>query len=189
MKTARFFVVMMSAAVLLPGTSLARQADHSSRQAPSQSGDKSGSDYQRDVEVRDENGQTRSGEADQVSKRSANLAKTTTKRPSSTIHSEPAVSHPRRLNKTGGPAMSGARVDTPGIVTGPQRTNLKTAVPIRNQAVSHRSLSAPSSAVAVNGQQFKNSHDPGAHLTISGGPLTALKGTAAINGTNMKRRP
>ena len=187
MKIVRLFFVMMIAVVLLPGTSLARQADHSSQQAPSQSGDKSDSDYQRDVELRDENGQVRPREVDKISKRSASLTKTTTKRPSSTIHSQPAVSHPRRLNKT--PATSGARVDTPGIVTGPQRTSLKTAVPVRNQAVGHGSLSAPSSDVAVNGQQFKSSRDPGAHLAISGGPLTSAAGTAAINGTSMKHKP
>ena len=68
MKIVRLFFVMMIAVVLLPGTSLARQADHSSQQAPSQSGDKSASDYQRDVEVRDENGQIRPREADQILK-------------------------------------------------------------------------------------------------------------------------
>jgi len=187
MKTVRFFFVLMVAAVLLPGTSLARQADHPSQPAPSQSGGKSDSDYQRDVEVRHENDQTRSGQADQISKRSAYLTKNTTKRRSSISHPQPAVSHPRRLNKT--PATNAPRIDTPGSVTGPQETNLKTAVPAPNQAVSHRSLYAPSSAVSVNGQQFKNSRDPGAHLAISGGPLTAAKGTAAINGTNMKRKP
>jgi hypothetical protein len=175
MKTVPFFFVMMIAAVSLPVTSLARQADHPSQQALSQSGDKSDGDYQRHVV------------ADQISKRSAYLTKTTTKSRSSANHSQPAVSHPRRLNKT--PITNGSRIDTPGTVTGPQETSLKTAVPVPNQAVSHRSLSAPSSAVSVNGQQFKNSRDPGAHLAVSGGPLTSSRGTAAINGTNMKRKP
>jgi hypothetical protein len=186
MKPVRFFFVMVIAAVLLPGTSFARQADHPSQQAASQRGDKSDSD-QGDIEVRDGNDQTRLGEANQISKHSAYRTKTTTKRRSSTIHSQPAVSHPQRLNKT--PATNGARIDTPATVTGPQATSLKTAIPVPNQAIGHRSLSAPSSAVSVNGQQFKNSRDPGAHLAISGGPLTAARGTAAINGTNMKRKP
>lgn len=187
MKTVRFFFVMMIAAVSLPGRSLARQADHPSQQAPSQSVDKPNGNYQRDLEVRNENHQTRSGEADQISKRPASLAKTRTKRPSSTINSHPAVSHPRRLNKT--PATNDARIETPGTITGPQETSSKTAVPVQSPAVSHRSLSAPSSAVSVNGQQFRSSRDPGAHLAISGGPMTAARGTAAINGTNMKRKP
>jgi hypothetical protein len=187
MKMVRLFFVMMVAVVLLPGTSLARQSDHSSQQTPSQSGDRSNSVYQRDLEVRDENGQTRSGEADQVSKRSANLAKTTTKRRSSTIHSQPAVSHPRRFNRT--PVTNGPPIDTPRAVIGPQETSRKTAVPVASRAVSHRSLSGSSSAVSVNGQQFKNSRDPGGYLAITGGSLTAARGTVAINGTNMKRRP
>jgi hypothetical protein len=185
MKTVRLFFVMMVAAVLAPGTSLARQA-HPSQQAPSQGIEKSDSNYQRDVQVRDENDQTRSGEIDQISKRLASSTKTTTKRRSNTIHFQPAVSHPRRLNKT--PAPNGPRIDTPRTITGPQETGLKTAVPVQKQVVSHR-LPAPSSAVSVNGQQFKNSRDPGAHLAVSGGPLTSSSGTAAINGTNMKRKP
>jgi hypothetical protein len=164
MKMVRFFFVMMIAAVLLPGTSLARQA-------PSQSGDKSYSN---------------SGEAAQISKRSAYPTKTTTKRRSGTNHAQPAVSHSRHLYKT--PATNGLRIDSPGSITGPRESSLKTTVPIPKQAVSHR-ISAPSSAVSVNGQQFKNSRDPGAHLAVSGGPLTSSRGTAAINGTNMKRKP
>jgi hypothetical protein len=187
MKTVRLFFVMMVAAVLLPGTSLARQAGRPSQQAASQSGDKSYSDYQRDVEVREADGQTRSGVAGQFSQRSASLTKTTTKRRSTTIHSQPAVSHSRRLNKT--PAAIGSRIDTSRTVTGPQETSLRTAIPVPTQVVSHRNLSAPSSAVSLNGQQFKNSRDPGAHLAISGGPLTSVRGAAAINGTNMRRKP
>ncbi|MGB7131710.1 MAG: hypothetical protein WBD59_12920, partial [Candidatus Sulfotelmatobacter sp.] len=87
------------------------------------------------------------------------------------------------------PATNGARIDISRTVTGPREISSKTAVPVPSQAVSHRSLSTPSSAVSVNGQQFKNSREPGAHLAISGGPLTAARGTAAINGTNTKRRP
>lgn len=185
--TVRFLFVLTVATVLLPGTSLARQADHPSQRAPSQSADKSNSDYQRDVEVRDENEQARSGEANQNSKGSAYLTKTTTKPRSSTSKFQRAVNHPRRLNKT--PGTNGAQIDTPATVTGPEGTSLKIAVPVPNQAVSHRSLSAPSSTVSINGQQFKNSRDPRAHLAISGGPLTAARGTAAINGTNMRRKP
>jgi hypothetical protein len=187
MMTVRLFFVMMIAGVLLPGTSLARQADHSSQQAASRSSEKSNRDHQRNVEGRDKNGQTHSGEIDQISRRLASSTKTTTKHRSNTIHSQPAASHPRRPNKT--PAMSGARIDTAVIGAGPPQTSLKTAVPVPGPAVSHRSLSAPSSAVSVNGQQFKNSRDPGGHLAISGGPITSARGTAAINGTNMKHKP
>jgi hypothetical protein len=187
MKMVRFPLLMMIAVVLLAGTSLARQADRPSQPAPSQSGDKSGSDHQRDPDVRDENGQTRSRVAGQFSQRSESLTKTATKHRSTIIHSQPAVSHSRRLNKT--PAANGSRIDTSRTVTGPQETSLRTAIPVPTQVVGHRSLSAPSSAVSVNGQQFKNSRDPGAHLAISGGPLTSVRGAAAINGTNMRRKP
>lgn len=187
MKSVRFFFVMMLAAVSLPGRSLARQADRLSQPAPSQRSEKSDNDHQRDVEVRDKSYQTGSRDADPIAKHSPYLMKTAIQRRSTTKHSQPAVSHPRRLNKT--PATNGPRIDTPVAVTRLQETSQKTAVPVQSQAVSHRSLSAPSSAVSVNGQQFRNSRDPGAHLAISGGPLTVARGTAAINGTNMKRKP
>jgi Sperm antigen HE2 len=185
MKMVPLFFVMMVAVVLLPGTSRARQADHSSRQETSQSGDKSYSNYQRDVKLR--HGVARSREVDQISKRSASLTKATTQRGSTTIHSQPAVRQSWRLNKT--LAANGSRIDTSRTVTGPQETSRESAVPMPSQAVSHRNLPAPSSAVSVNGQQFKNSRDPGAHLAVSGGPLTSSRGTAAINGTDMKRKP
>jgi hypothetical protein len=79
-------------------------------------------------------------------------------------------------------------MEAAGAVTRTQQTSLKNAVSVPGQAVSHRGLSAPSPAVSVSGQQFKNSRDPGAHLAISGGTMTAARGTAAINGTNMKRK-
>jgi cytoskeletal protein RodZ len=185
MKIVRFLLVMIIVVVWLPGTSLAHRADHPSQQAASQSGDKSNSGYQGDVGVREENDPTRSEEADRDSKRSADVTTTTTKHRSSLSHPQPAVSHPRRPFKT--PATNYARIDTPRTVIGPQETSLKTAA-VPNQAISHRSLSAPSSAVSVNCQQFKNSRDPGAHLAFSGGPPAAARGTAAINGTNMKRK-
>ena len=187
MKTVRLFFVTMVAAVLLPGTSLARHADHPSQQAPSQSVGKSDSNHQRDIELRDENGQTRSGVAGQFSQRSAPLTKTTIKHRSSTSHPQPAVSHPRRFNRT--PVINGPPIHTPRAVIGPQEASRKTAIPVPTQVVSQRSLSAPSSAVSVNGRQFKNSRDSGARLAVSGGPLTSSRGTAVINGTNMKRKP
>jgi hypothetical protein len=186
MKTVPFLFVLVIATVLPPGTSLARRADHPSQRTHSQSSDKSDSKHQSDVEVQGENEQTRSGRADEISKRSAYLTKITTKRRSSTIHSQAAVSHPPSLDER--PATNGPWMETAGAVTRTQQTSLKNAVSVPGQAVSHRGLSAPSPAVSVSGQQFKNSRDPGAHLAISGGTMTAARGTAAINGTNMKRK-
>jgi hypothetical protein len=58
-----------------------------------------------------------------------------------------------------------------------------------NKAISHRSLPAHPSAASVNGQQFRNSRNPGARLAASGGPSAAARGTAVISGNNMKRKP
>ena len=61
------------------------------RRVGSRVGDQSDNDYQKDIEVRAENGPTRSGETDQISKREAYLTKTTTRRRSRTSHSQPAM--------------------------------------------------------------------------------------------------
>ena len=76
-----------------------------------------------------------------------------------------------------------------GGVAAQQQTGLKAVAAVSSKAASHRSVPVPPATVAVNGQQFKSSRDPGARLASSGGPLTAAKGTAAINGTDMKRKP
>jgi hypothetical protein len=63
------------------------------------------------------------------------------------------------------------------------------APPVSTSAVNRHSIPAPSPAIAANAQQIKRSHDPGAHLAVSGGPANSTHGTAAISGTNMKRKP
>jgi hypothetical protein len=47
----------------------------------------------------------------------------------------------------------------------------------------------PSWGDSVNGLQFRNSRNPGSHLAGGGGPATIARGTAVINGTDVKRRP
>jgi hypothetical protein len=185
MKTARFLLVIVMGAVSLPGTSFAWQVDHPSQPVPSQSGEKS-ADRQKD-DVRNVKDQARPAETDENREQPADVTRTTTKHRSSTSHSKPAASHQTHPART--PTKSSSRTGTLGSVAPPEQMGSRAANNLPNKAVSHRNLSMLPSAVSVNGRQFRNSHDPGAHLAISGGPQTSARGTAAISGTDMKRKP
>jgi hypothetical protein len=185
MKTVRVFFVLMIAAVLLPGASLGQKPDHLSQQMPSRSGEKS-ADQQKD-EVRNEKDEARAKPADDTQEQSAAVTGSTTKRRPSASRSKLVPTYRARPIKK--PAASSQRITEPGSVAPREQMGSKAATSIPNKPVSRRSSSVPSSAVSVNGQQFRNSRDPGAHLAASGGPATIARGTAAINGTDMKRKP
>jgi hypothetical protein len=58
-----------------------------------------------------------------------------------------------------------------------------------NKLLKHSSPPVATPTVALNGLQFRNSRDPGARMTTSGGLANSTRGTAALNGSEMKRRP
>jgi hypothetical protein len=182
MKRLRFLFVL---AILLLRTSLAQEADHASQQVHSQSGEKS-ADHQKD-EVRNEKDQVHPKPADETQEQPGVATGSTTKPRPSLSHSKPAPTYRARSARK--PTTNSPRNDESGSIAPLEQMGSKTASNIPNKAVSRRSPSVPLSAVSVNGQQFKNSRDPGAHLAASGGPATTARGAAAINGTEMKRRP
>jgi len=182
MKIARWVFLTMIAVSLLQDTSVASQASPASQQTPSQSGHPSAGDQQKNGEVRDENGQVGAEEPDERAKGPAGVSKSAEHRPRAS-YSKPVSRHQH-------PAAAGnARPATleNGMAFHHVGSTTSSAVP--NKTVNHRSIPAPSAAVSVNGQQFRSARDPGARLAVSGGPLTATRGTAAINGSNMKRKP
>jgi hypothetical protein len=181
MKAVHFFFVLIIAVVLLPGASLG-QADRPSQQSSLQRGEKSG-DRQNDA-VRKEKDQTRPKEADENREQLANVTRNTTQRRASASHPKPVPTY--RVRK---PTANSPQIHEPGSVAPLKQVGSKKADSITNKAVSRHSPSIPSSAVSVNGHQFRNSRDPGAHLATSGGPAAIARGTAAISGTDMKRKP
>jgi septal ring-binding cell division protein DamX len=182
MKILRFLFVL---AVLLLRTSLAQEADHASQQVHSQSGEKS-ADHQKD-EVRNNENQARPKPGDEAQERPAALARSTTKARPRVSHSKPAPTY--RVRSVRKPPGNSPRIEEPESIAPLEQMSSNTASNIPNKAVSRRTPSVPSSAVSVNGQQFRSSRNPGAHLAASGGPATIARGTAAINGTEMKRKP
>jgi hypothetical protein len=186
MKTVRFIFVMMIAAGVLPGAGFAAHAS-SAPQAISQSSDKSVEQQKDEIRNDNDKDQAHPKDTDENQKQSVDMTRTTTKHRSSAGHSTLVPSHQVRPAKM--PTNGNTRTDAPKSINPPEQTGSKTTTTIPNQAVNRRSPSAPSSSVSVNGQQFKNSHDPGARLAVSGGSLMSPRGAAAINGTNMKRKP
>jgi hypothetical protein len=185
MKMARFLFVLMIAACLLLGASLAQEADHPSQQVISRNGEKP-ADYQKD-EVGNDKEHIRAKPAGDTQEKSATNTRSTSKTRPRVSHSKPApIYRARSVRK---PTENSRRIDEPGNTAPLEPVGSKTASKIPNKAVSRRGPSVPSSAVSVNGQQFRDSHNPGARLAVSGGPATIARGTAAINGTEMKRKP
>jgi len=179
-RCSRFLFAMMVAAILLQGTSLASQ----SNSAPSQKTEQSTSEQQTNGEVRGEKEQTPLAQAGEGTRPPAGASRTAKHR-SRASSSKPISTHPAAPAKT--PTKNHGS-EVPRSVA-KQQTGLKAVAAVSSKAAGHRSVPVPPATVAVNGQQFKSSRDPGAHLAVSGGPLTATRGTAAINGTNMKRKP
>jgi hypothetical protein len=179
-KTVGFLLSVMTAAVLLLGASLGQQADRLSQQSPLQSGENSA--HQQKDEVRNDEDQAHPKPADETQEQAAALTRSTTKRRPSTSSKHVPTYQARSVRK---PPANSPRIDEPGSIAPLEQMSSKTASNTPKKAVSRRS----SSGVSVNGQQFKNSRDPGAHLAASGGPATTARGTAAINGTEMKRKP
>jgi len=185
MKTTRFLLLMIVGAGLLQGTSVASQSNSATQQMPSQKTGQSTSDHT-NGEVRGEKEQTPSAQADEDTRPPTGASRTAQHR-SRASSSKPTSAHPAAPAKT--PTTNHHRSEVPGSVATQQQTGLKAVAAVSSKAASHRSVPVPPATVAVNGQPLKSSRDPGARLASSGGPLTATRGTAAINGTNMKRKP
>ena len=184
MKTVRLFLLMI-AALLLPGTSLAALENTALEQGTLQSTKKSAND-QRGEEIRNETDQVQSGKADQNQKRPARQTRSTARRRSGANSPEAAVRHRVRPDKA---AANNFGALTRGTATGLRQRSAKAATAVSGKAANHRSPPVPPPAVSVNGQHFRNSRDPGARMAVSGGPLTSTRSTGAINGTNMRRKP
>lgn len=184
MKTVRLFSLMI-AALFLPSTYLAAWEIVASEQGTQQRAEKSANNQQKQ-EIRKEANQAHSGRADPNQNRPASQTRSAARRRLSVNSPRAVARHRVRPDKA---AANNLDARAMGRATGLQQTSAKAATPISANAASHHSPPVPPPAVSVNGQHFRNSRDPGARLAVSGGPLTAARGTAAINGTNMRRKP
>lgn len=189
MKTTRFLFLTAVAAVLLQGTSLASQSNSVPQQTPSQSREASdSSEDQKDGQVRSEKNQTGAGDSDVRQNSPERRTRHVTQRRPNQSHARPApLNHQVGSGKTA--AASSLRPETLENGMGFYQMGPTTSNGIPNKTINHHGAPVPSATGAINGQQFRSPRGPGARLASSGGPLTATRGTAVINGTNMKRKP
>lgn len=182
MNTVRFLLLMVIAAVSLQGIGFAGQSSPASQHAPSQSSDKAAEQQINDA--RNGTDQARPEEAHQNQNRSARHGNTTNHR-LSVNNSKAPPRHQARLEKT---TAINLRTHATRGGTRLQQPRSRAATAVSGKAAGHRSPPVPPPDVSVNGPHFRNSRDPGARLAVSGGPLTATRGTGSINGTNMRRK-
>lgn len=183
MKTVHFLLLMTIATVSLQGAGFAG----SSSPAPQEPSQTAKATEKPIHEARTGTDQARPGEADQNQNSPARRTRNATKHRPSVSTSKVVPRRPVLPDKT--IAANNRRTYATGGQAGFQLTKSKAATGAAGKAAGHRSPPVPPPAVSVNGQHFRNSRDPGARLAVSGGPLTATRGTAAINGTNVRRKP
>lgn len=183
MKTTRFLLVMIVGTGLLQGTGFAQQSNSASQQTPSQSREtfaSDSSDGQKDGQIR------RAGIPHGERSAERGTRHVRQRRPKQS-HPKPAPSHQLHSDKTR--AASNPRTEMPENGKGFQQRGSTASTGIPNRVVNHRSVPVPAPTVAINGQQFRNSRDPGARMATSGGPTSSTRATGAINGSAIKRKP
>jgi len=182
MKKARFLFGMIFWALLVPGASFGSQSGKAPEQAPSQSGEKSANSASPGGS---KDGQAR-GESENEQGFPISRQGTPRRRPS-TSHANPGPSRQLRSAKT--PTANNLRTETPGKTLDSHQTSSTMPSGVPNKPPKHAGILVPPPSAALNGQQFENSRYPGARMATSGGSVNSRRGTAVINGTEIKRKP
>jgi hypothetical protein len=190
MRKARILLPMIFWSVLVQGASFGSQSGQAQEQTSSQSGEKSAKDSSpdgsKDTQARGQKDQM--GEyLDENEKGFAAAKEGTPKRRPAASHAKPAPSRQPSSGKT--PTANNLRTETPRNALDSHQTGSTMPSPVPNKPLKHPSMTVPPPTMALNGQQFKNSRDPGAHMATSGGSANSARGTAVINGSDIKRKP
>jgi hypothetical protein len=191
MKKARFLFVMIFWAVLAQGASFGSQSGQAREQTGSQSDEKSANnsspDGSKDPKAHGQKDQT--GEyslSDENQKSFAAVEAGTPKVRKAVNQAKPA---PRQLRSAKTPTANNLPKETPRNTLDSRQTSSTMPSQAPNKPLKHTAMPVPPPTVALNGQQFKNSRDPGARMATSGGSANSARGTAAINGSDIKRKP
>jgi hypothetical protein len=182
MKKARFLCGMIFWAVLVQGASFGSQSGKAPEQTPSQSAEKSANSSSPD---RSKDTQTR-GENENEQGFPASRQGTPKRRPSAS-QANPGPSRQLRSGKT--PTANNLRTVTPRNTLDSHQTSSTVPSEVPNKPPKHAGIPVPPPTAALNGQQFKNSRDPGARMATSGGSANSPRGAAGINGSDIKRKP
>jgi hypothetical protein len=190
MKKTRVLLQMILLAVVAEGTSLEAQSVQAPEQTAATSDEKSNSSRA------GSNNAQAGGEKDLTNEYSpshdgqksfAGVRTGTQKRRPAVGNAKPPQN--RQLSSAKMPAAKNLQREAPQNVPDSHAISSTVYSNVPGKTVRHSSPSVPPSTVALNGQQFKNSRDPGARTATSGGAANSTRGTAAINGSDIKRRP
>ena len=191
MSKARVLLPIVFWAVLVGGASSASQSNQTREQTAATSHEKSANSSQagsNDTQGRGEKDQpTEYSPADENQKSFAAVKANTGKHRPAVSHAKPPQNRQLRSAKT--PAAKDLQTEALQNVPGSHRTSLSLSSSGPGKTIRHSSLAVHPSTVALNGQQFKNSRDPGARMATSGGSANSTRGTAVINGSDIKRKP
>jgi len=190
MRNGQILLPMTFWAVLVQGASFASHSDPAQEQTASQSGEKSidngAPDGSKDTQARGQKDQM--GEYPGKNEKGLAAAKqgTRNRRPSAS-QAKPASSRQQRSGKTS--AADSLRTEMPRHTLDSHQTGSALPSETPNKPLKHPGTPVLPPTVALNGQQFKNSRDPGARMATSGGSANSTRGTAVINGSDIKRKP
>jgi hypothetical protein len=186
MKVAWFLVLMMSWTASVSGTGYARVFHQRAEALPSRAREEAAGDHAGNG-AKNAGGEGGGGHPAQQQNGRAILTRGASKSRPSRGHFEPPAGGPPHAGQT--TARQSFRVGAPGTAIDSGVTRSPSAGVPGGAGDSDRRFVRPPVAAALNGQQFKNAHNPGASLAIRRGPANSSGGTAVIDGTDMKRKP
>lgn len=182
MSKARVLLPMIFCAALVGGASLGSQSGEAQERASSPSGEQSANSGK----VPGQKDQT--GEYPAENEKGFAASKKGTRKPLPAVsHAKLPQNRQRRSAKT--PTAKDLQTKALQNIRGSHQASPSVSSNGPGKTIRHSSLPVRPSTVALNGQQFKNSRDLGAHMASSGGPANSTRGTAVINGSDMKRKP
>jgi hypothetical protein len=197
MRKARILLPVIFWAVSALGAGIAIPCVQAQGQIPSQSSEKSANSGSPVGNPNASNNNESRGQADQTSKSSdenkqgpAAVKKSAPKPRPIASHAKPLQNRQqnRQLRPSNASTPNNFQTETPQIIRDSHQTSSTAAAEIPNKPVKHSSAPVPPPTVSLNGQQLKNSRDPGARMASSGGPSNSTRGTAVISGSNIKRK-
>jgi hypothetical protein len=190
MRKARVLLPMIFWAVLVHSASFGSQSDQGSGPASSQNQQTATAET---AAKGNENGQVKA-ETEAGSNLDRNQTKPTTEarslaKPHVAARRAKPVSRRQTRSATTAARGSLSEPSTPADNLALHQNGSSTSTGILHKTANPRSVPVPLTADSVNGQQFKNVREPGARMASSGGSASSSRGTAAINGSDMKRKP
>jgi hypothetical protein len=195
MKTSRFLFAMLFMAASIPGAGLEYSFAQAAQQASSLQSEKNVSNAvtggQKDTQSSSDKNQN-DRNPDEKPTNSKGPSKTKLKHSSDANAAKPVVTR-RQTQPANAPAVENLQPAAPASAPHFSQTGGSAIAPGKSAAAPNKMQpyrsTAPASAFSVNGEHFRNSRNPGARLATTGGPANSTHSTAAINGSEMKRKP